>query len=96
VSQLPGGLYAADIAEKGGLPMVQGSVMPMTRTRAFPMVAFPTRGSRLPGYNQLTYWLAEQLVWGLFRKAVNRWRRESLGLGPSPFLRAMHLPGTQC
>ena len=57
----------------------------MLRTSAFPMVAFPNWPSFLPGYNTLTYRLAEQLVWSGFRQSVNQWRREVLGLAQRPF-----------
>jgi UDP:flavonoid glycosyltransferase YjiC (YdhE family) len=40
----------------------------------------------LPGYNRLSYRLAEQIVWSGFRAPINRWRRDVLGLAPQPFL----------
>lgn len=63
LNQLPGGLYGLDLAEAAALPLVHGSVIPMTRTRAFPMVAFPRWPSFLPRYSWLSYLLAEQIVW---------------------------------
>ena len=93
VNQLPGGLYATDLAEKAGLPLVHGSVIPLTPTRAMPMPAFPQWPASLPGYNRLTYRLAEQLVWQMFRRAVNRWRQEALGMPAAPFWGRMRLPG---
>lgn len=53
INQLPGGLYGYDIAEKLDLPMVMVAVMPLNRTRAFPMVAFPSKFTRMPGYKSL-------------------------------------------
>jgi len=50
------------------------------------MVAFPPGLGFLPGYNALSYRLAEQLMWSGFRRAVNRWRQEALGLAARPFL----------
>lgn len=93
VNQLPGGLYSTDLAEKARVPLVHGSVIPLTRTRAFPMLAFPHWPATLPGYNRLTYRIAEQLVWHMFRRAVNRWRREALDLPPAPLMGNMGLDG---
>lgn len=86
INQLPGSLYGADLAEKLGIPLITVAVIPMVRTSSFPMVAFPTWPAFLPGYNALTYWIAEQIVWSGFRNAVNQWRREALGLADRPFL----------
>lgn len=98
VNQLPGGIYATDLVEKARLdsaplPLVHASVMPLTRTRAFPMLAFPEGPAFVPGYNALTYRIAEQLVWSMFRTAVNRWRRDALGLRRAPFWGRMNLRG---
>ena len=43
------------------------------------------KGLRAAGYNGLTYRLSEQMAWQPFRRTVNRWRREVLGLSPAPF-----------
>jgi UDP:flavonoid glycosyltransferase YjiC (YdhE family) len=99
VNQLPGGLYATDLVQRArldGTPvaLVHGSVMPLARTSAFPMLAFPRAPSFIPGYNALTYRIAEQLVWQMFRRAVNTWRRAALGLPPAPFLGNMGLHGS--
>ena len=85
LNQLPGGLCGYDLAQKLGVPMVLAAVMPLSRTRAFPMMGFPTLFSRVPGYNQLTYRVAEQIVWQMFRSSVNRWRQRSLSLPPTSF-----------
>lgn len=86
INQLPGGLFGVDLAEKLHIPMITMAVIPMIRTSAFPMVAFPAGPGFLPGYNALSYRIAEQLVWSGFRRAVNRWRQEALGLAARPFL----------
>ncbi|MBK8900756.1 MAG: glycosyltransferase family 1 protein [Anaerolineaceae bacterium] len=86
INQLPGGLFGVDLAEKLQIPLITMAVIPMMRTHAFPMVAFPPKLAFLPGYNALSYRLAEQLVWSGFRRAVNRWRQETLGLAARPFL----------
>ena len=57
------------------------------------MVAFPRWPAFVPGYNRLTYHLAEQIVWQMFRRAVNRWRREALGLPPAPLRGRLGLEG---
>jgi UDP:flavonoid glycosyltransferase YjiC (YdhE family) len=85
VNQLPGGLYGFDLAEKMGIPMVSAGVIPLTRTSHFPMVAFPPLPVPLPGYNRMTYRLAEQLVWQFYRPKINRWRAKTLGLPPQSF-----------
>jgi UDP:flavonoid glycosyltransferase YjiC (YdhE family) len=85
VVQLPGGIYGYDLAEKLDRPMVMAAVMPLARTRSFPMLAFPTMFSAFPGYNALSYRIAEQLVWQWFRPTINRWRTKTLGLPKQPF-----------
>ena len=85
INQLPGGLFGYDLAEKLGVPHLLASVIPLARTQECPMLAFSNLFSRLPGYNALTYRIAEQIVWQAFRPTVNRWRVEVLGLPKSPF-----------
>ncbi len=85
INQLPGGLYGYDLAEKLGIPMVLAAVMPLTPTRHNPQLAFPSVFSAIPRYNTFTHWFAYQLVWHIFRKAVNRRRVSALGLSKAPF-----------
>jgi UDP:flavonoid glycosyltransferase YjiC (YdhE family) len=85
LNQLPGGLYGYDLAEKLGIPMAMVAVMPMTRTHHFPMLAFPTRLGRFASYNKATYRIVEQLMWQWFRPAINRWRKQTLGLPKQSF-----------
>lgn len=85
INQLPGGLYGMDLAERLQIPIIAAAVIPLLRTSAFPMVVFPRALSFLPGYNRLSYRIAEQIVWSGFRKVINQWRRETLGLPPRPF-----------
>jgi UDP:flavonoid glycosyltransferase YjiC (YdhE family) len=94
LNQLPGGLYGCDLAEKLDLPMFMVAVMPLARTGAFPMLAFPSLFARLPGYNALSYRIAEQLVWQWFRPTINRWRKEELSLPDQPFWGAFGQAGT--
>jgi UDP:flavonoid glycosyltransferase YjiC (YdhE family) len=86
INQLPGTLYGVDLAEAFGVPMVVGAMTPLNRTRAFPMMAFPARLASIPGYNALSYRLAEQMAWQGFRPVINRWRKDTLGLSKWPFL----------
>jgi sterol 3beta-glucosyltransferase len=82
INQLPAGLYGFDLAEKYGVPMAMAAVIPLARTKTFPLMGFPKLA--LPGYNKATYYLAEQLAWQMFRKVINRWRKQTLNLPPLP------------
>jgi sterol 3beta-glucosyltransferase len=84
INQLPGSLFGYDLAEKLRIPHLGAAVMPLARTGAWPLCLLPafSLGS---GYNRLTYALAEQFLWGIFRKTVNTFRAE-LGLPPAPFM----------
>ena len=93
VNQLPAGLYGFDLAEKYGLPMALAAVIPLARTRTFPLMGFPKL--RLPGYNRTTYFLAEQMVWLMFRRVINRWRKNTLGLRPLPLGGYLSQSGTR-
>lgn len=84
INQLPLALYGYDLAEKLSIPMLVAAVIPLTRTRTYPMVRFPRLP--IPGYNALTYKIAEQLGWQMFRRPINQWRRQELDLLPTPFL----------
>lgn len=85
INQMPVGLYGYDLAEMLGVPMIIAAVMPINRTRHFPMLAFPPLFARFPGYNVMSYRILEQLMWQWFRPAINRWRKETLGLPKQPF-----------
>ena len=78
INQLPGGLFGLDLAEKAGVPMITAAVIPLSPTREFPMMGFPTLP--LPGYNRLSYQLAEMTAWMLFRKVIQEWRTQTLNL----------------
>ncbi|HVF25332.1 MAG TPA: glycosyltransferase [Anaerolineales bacterium] len=82
VNQLPLGLYGFDLAEKHGIPMILAAVIPVVRTRAFPLMGLPK--IPLPGYNKFTYYLGEQMGWQMFRGVINRWRKQKLNLPPLP------------
>jgi sterol 3beta-glucosyltransferase len=82
LNQLPAALFGFDLAEKYGIPMMQASVIPLARTRAFPLMGFPRLS--LPGYNKLTYRIGEQMAWQMFRPVINHWRTKTLRLPPLP------------
>ncbi len=93
LNQLPAGLYGFDLAEKYDAPMVLASVIPLARTSAFPLMGFPWLP--LPGYNRTTYFLGEQMAWQMFRRVINRWRKETLDLPPLPLRGYMDQLGTR-
>jgi UDP:flavonoid glycosyltransferase YjiC (YdhE family) len=78
INQLPGGIFGYDLAEKIGVPMVMAAVIPLARTKTFPMMGFPQ--INLPGYNQITYTLSEIAAWGIMGRAINQWRTQELRL----------------
>lgn len=82
INQLPGGIFGSDLAEALGIPLVLASVIPLTRTATMPAMGFPALP--VPGYHRMTYRLAEQLVWQLFRGVIQRWRVQTLGLRHLP------------
>jgi sterol 3beta-glucosyltransferase len=83
LNQLPGNLFGPDLAEFLDVPVGILSVIPLEPTRTRPLFGFPN--FPVPGYSRLTYWLGNQIAWQLFRKAVNYWRINSLGLPARPF-----------
>jgi sterol 3beta-glucosyltransferase len=55
--------------------------VPLTPTRSFPAAGappWPLGGA----YNLATHLIAEQLGWQPFRRQLNQWRRQTLGLAP--------------
>jgi sterol 3beta-glucosyltransferase len=83
INQLPASLFGYDLAEKLGVPYLVASVIPLYRTRAWPLVLFPMFS--LGGlYNTLTYRVAEQMAWGMFRSTINQFRAK-IGLSKAPF-----------
>ena len=79
----PLGFAGAHIAEAAGVPAVLASLVPLTPTRAFPAAgapSWPLGGA----YHLATHLVAEQLGWQPFRRQLNHWRRQRLGLGPAP------------
>lgn len=83
-----GSLFAVSayhIAEKLGTPFVGGYLRPIGRTRSISNTLLVPTGRNLGGpLNMFTHALARQLVWQPFRRLINRWRRETLGLPALP------------
>jgi UDP:flavonoid glycosyltransferase YjiC (YdhE family) len=84
LNQLPAGLYGFDLAQKYKVSMIQAAVIPLARTRTIPLMGFPRLP--LPGYNKVTYFLGEQIAWQMFRRVINRWRKQTLKLPPLPII----------
>jgi UDP:flavonoid glycosyltransferase YjiC (YdhE family) len=82
INQLP--VFGADLGDKLGVQYFTAGVIPLIRTKTFPLPLFPQWKLGCV-YNALSYRLAEQLAWQGFRKVVNRWRRDVLGLPPKGF-----------
>jgi UDP:flavonoid glycosyltransferase YjiC (YdhE family) len=80
LNQLPGNLYGEDLAEFLSIPSAIAAVIPLVPSRYRPFIGFPAGPAFVPGYNRLTYAIAAQAAWLLFRPAVNRWRVAELGL----------------
>ena len=76
------------VAEKRGAPIVLAHFHPLAQTSAAQHVNFPARPAWLPlaaPYNRLTHFLGAHGLWQLLRPALNRARRQILGLpGLSP------------
>jgi len=84
LNQLPGGVYGYDLAEKFNIPMFMVAVIPLIRTKAFPMIGSPPIFRAIPGYNNFSYRMAEQIAWQMLRPTINPWRIEQLDLPPTP------------
>ena len=85
LNQLPGGLYGFDLAEKFNIPMFMVAVIPLIRTSELPMIGWPRIFRAIPGYNNISYRMAEQIAWQMLRTTINPWRLEELDLPPTPF-----------
>ncbi|MBC7811226.1 MAG: glycosyltransferase family 1 protein [Burkholderiales bacterium] len=75
------GILAYHVAEKLNIPAFSAELQPTHPTSAFPAIVAP----RLPLsgiYNRASHALMRQTTWQMSRRAINRWRVESLGLPP--------------
>jgi UDP:flavonoid glycosyltransferase YjiC (YdhE family) len=80
--------FGASVAEKFGIPLVQGYLQPLPPTREFPNVLIPPPGFALPGWvNRLSHRLVGDAFWLALRPGTNAVRTTLLGLPPWPALR---------
>jgi UDP:flavonoid glycosyltransferase YjiC (YdhE family) len=87
-------LPALSVAEKLGLPACSVTYLPTTPSRAVPFWLFPDAPAWLPGrssYRWASYLLGGEYAWLLARPAMNRVRRDVLGLPPLPILASPRL-----
>lgn len=82
---LPMFFIGPSLAEKNGVPFIPGYLQPFTPTREFPSFGLFTGPNLGAALNRLTHVTTAQLLWQVFRRAVNSARREVLGLGLAPF-----------
>ncbi|KAH8921875.1 glycosyltransferase family 1 protein [Atractiella rhizophila] len=79
----PSTMAGIHISEALQIPYFRAFTMPWTRTRAYPH-AFAVPDHKMGGsYNYMTYTLIDTVFWKATAGQVNRWRRKTLGLGPT-------------
>ena len=91
----PSAMAGIHIAEKLDIPCFRAFPFLWTRTRAFPHhFAVPERNLGR-SYNYMTYVMIEQIFWKGISDQVNRWRKDTLGLGSTSLekMDAHHIPG---
>lgn len=84
------GVAAYHIAEKMGVPSMMAHLQPiMGRNSEFPAAGSPTWPTGIPGiaslYNRFSYRFVEQVLWQPYRRMIQQWRTDQLGLPPEPF-----------
>ena len=81
----PTGFGGYHIAEKLGIPGFSALVNPpLTPTRAFPSCYVPFTPPLGGTFNWFTHVFSSLAIWLPFKRLINRWRKESLGLPPLP------------
>lgn len=80
-------LWGEHIAEAFQIPHIRALLQPITPTREFPSPLVPFTFSFGTTYNRLTHHLVAQTLWLTWHGAINRWRRETLRLKPTPIFR---------
>jgi sterol 3beta-glucosyltransferase len=74
-------LWGYDIAAKLGIPCYRTAAYPISPTRTFPAIGFP----RLVGpLNWLSHLVLQEAVWQIFRRTIDKFRRQELGLTSAP------------
>ncbi|KAH9937404.1 glycosyltransferase family 1 protein [Fomitopsis serialis] len=77
----PSAMSGYHIAEALGVPYFRAFTMTWSRTRAYPH-AFAVPEHKMGGnYNYMSYVLFDQVFWRATAGQINRWRRNTLGLG---------------
>jgi sterol 3beta-glucosyltransferase len=92
INQLPLAILGYDLAEKFNVPMIVAAVIPLFPTRDFQVMGFPPLP--WPGYNRLSYSIAQWMGRLVFSPVVNRWRKQVLQLPPLPWRGYLHQMGT--
>ncbi|KAF8978186.1 Sterol 3-beta-glucosyltransferase [Entomortierella lignicola] len=90
----PSAMAGIHIAERLDIPYFRAFPFPWTRTRAFPHPFAVPEHNLGRGYNYMTFVMIEQVFWKGISGQVNRWRKETLGLGPTSLekMDAHHVP----
>ena len=65
------------IAEKLGVPCFLVELYPFSPTGDFPAPVIPSKYDLGKVLNRLSYSIVEQLLWWVFKKNVNKWRKKS-------------------
>ncbi|KAI8074426.1 hypothetical protein BC940DRAFT_288215 [Gongronella butleri] len=76
----PSAMVGVHIAEKLEIPYFRSMPFPWTRTTKFPHPFAMQNLAGTPVYNDMTYTLIDTALWTGTSKAINRFRRERLGL----------------
>lgn len=79
------GVAGYHVAEYFKIPAIAAYLQPFAPTTAFPSVGSPPWLKLGGGFNYLSHAITDQVMWQPFRRAVNAWRQETLGLPPAPF-----------
>ncbi|KAF9417014.1 Sterol 3-beta-glucosyltransferase [Podila epigama] len=79
----PSAMAGIHIAEKLDIPYFRAFPFPWTRTRAFPHPFAVPEHNLGRGYNYMTYVMIEQVFWKGISGQINKWRKDTLGLGPT-------------
>src|SRR5688572_19299952 len=80
----PPTIWATSISQALGIPCIGAFLQPVTSTGDFPSPLLPSTLRLGRAYNKFTYWLMSQAVHVPWRRVINRWRRNSLGLKSLP------------
>ena len=72
--------FGFEFAQKLGVPCINGCVVPLLSTRAWPNPMWPLRVNFGGAYNRFTHAMIARLGWQIFGRPINAWRRETLGV----------------